>query len=151
MLGIAACSFGTFAGMAAYAVASYPSAIWAWSLLVLLLIPSVATGVPWIARTHRTPDRLPASLDDKMWQAVLAVILACFGAGFWALLDGDPDTSVWSAALAFAVGCVVTALVARHLRKPVRPPEPRRTPDDWKQGPDGWHLPNPPPPESGGP
>jgi hypothetical protein len=142
VLSIAAMSFGMLAGMSAYAVANSPSAVWAWSLFIVLLAPFMATGLPWLARTGCAPDRLPASLDDKTWQLIVAIILASFSAGAWNLIDGDPNTTVWGAVVAFAFGGLGTALVVRHLRKPIRPSEPRQTPDDWREDPSGWRLPN---------
>ena len=109
---------------------------WTWAVTALALVPCLLFAVPWIARTQAAPDRLPIDWGDKFWILLGLVIGGLVVIAPAAIIDGQP---VWYGMLILAVGCLLLGLLIRHIRKPVRPPQP--PPTDWGQpAGKGWRM-----------
>ncbi len=126
-----------FAGLA-----DHYGLIWLWPLAVAALVPAVAAGTTWTVRNYRAPDRLAIewSWDNRFWFLGLAFVCTLTVAGVDYIVTGGAQGILVGLPM-FLVGVAILALVVRHFRKPVRPPDPIvRNHDPWDDEPPrrGW-------------
>lgn len=138
LLGIAAWSFLALAGIAGYAVVNHPTAPLAWVAFILLVVPALATAIPWIVITFRATDRSAIDWGDRLWLTVVLVIGGSLIGGIGNIADGRYVFG----ATALLFGGASLSLLIRHVRKPVRPPEPPQpNPGGWDEPPArGWRM-----------
>ena len=132
-------------GALAFAVAAlgdHFGFVWLWPLAAAALLPAVVAGTAWTLRSYRAPDRLAIewSWDNRLWFMGFGLVCAVTVAGVeYMVTDGVQGILVGGPM--FVVGMAILALVIRHFRKPVRPPDPiLRGHDPWEDEPprNGW-------------
>ena len=99
--------------------------IWLWPLAVAAAVPTVVAGTAWTARNYRAPDRLPIewSWDNRLWFIGFGLVCAITVAGIEFMVTGGVRGLILGGPM-FLIGGVILALIVRHFRKPIRPPDP---------------------------
>jgi hypothetical protein len=108
------------------------------------LVPAVVAGTAWTVRRYREPDRLAIELswDNRMWIIGLLFVCATPITGVRVMMTGGLSGILVGIPVTVA-GLGALALIVRHLRKPVRPPDPivgKRDPWEVEPPRKGWRL-----------
>ena len=116
--------------------------VWLWPFAGVAVLPAVVAGTAWTVRNYRAPDRLAIewSWDNRLWFMGLGLVCVVTVAGVeYMVTDGVRGLLVGGPM--FVVGGAILALIVRHIRKPIRPPDPIvRGHDPWADEPPrkGW-------------